>query len=547
MESCDVLIVGGGPIGLALGCELGRRGVNSLLIEAKAGLHDHPRSTVLGPRTMEIFRSWGLANTVIGNGLPMDFPVDVVFTDRLAGHEICRLQYPSKRRVLERAPEIVATYVPLQWSPYAKIIIGQQDLEPLLYAQLQTYPSCRSIFQSELTACSQDADGVTAVVRSPGGSESNIRAKYLVACDGGRSTARRSLGSRMTGANKIAESIGIFFRSKRLLDAIGKPPGFLMWSLARGVNGSFIAINGRDLWMHQRYLLPHEKYEEIDVMAALRGAIGADVDIEVISQWHWAPRELVAEDYRCDRIFLAGDAAHLMSPTGGMGLNTGVGDIYNLAWKLDAVLAGWGGPGLLASYTPERRQVAIRNGEESTHNRRIMQDTMIAGADSSRPGDDGERSREKVASMLPLHRKHFDAVGCYLGDDYYDSPVIVRDGTMLPPHDALVYHARARPGSRLPHFWVDEKHSILDLLGKGFTLLTAAPAELDSLVAEFSRRRVPLSVVVQPAIEMTRYEARHVLVRPDGHVAWRGDSAPDAYGVLTHVTGHQPAEARTCT
>lgn len=489
---------------------------------------------------MEIFRSWGLADTVIAHGLPMDFPVDVVFTDCLAGHEICRLHYPSKREVLARSPETITAYEPLQWSPYAKIIIGQHDLEPLLYAKSKTYASCASCFETEFLDFTRQSDGLTATVRTSIGEERKIQARYLVACDGGRSTVRRLLGTRMTGADKIAESIAIYFRSKGLLGVIGKKPGFLMWSLARGVNGSFIAINGNDLWMHQRYLLPHEKYEEIDVQAALKGAIGADVDLEVLAHYPWAPRELVAEDYRSDRVFLAGDAAHLMSPTGGMGLNTGVGDICNLAWKLEASLAGWGGPAMLESYSLERRRVAVRNGEESTHNRRIMHETMIAGADSGKAGEEGARARAKVQSMLPMHRKHFDAVGCYLGDDYYDSPLVVGDGTPLPPLDAVNYHARARPGSRFPHFWVDSTTSILDRLGSGFTLVTGSPSEADAFVQAFGRRAIPFAIAPLPAREMLRYEARHVLVRPDGHVAWRGDLAVDAEAIARQVTG-QPA------
>src|SRR5262249_6298253 len=152
---------------------------------------------------------------------------------------------------------------------------------------------------------------------------------------------------------------------------------------------------------------------------------------------------------------------------------------------------------------------------------------MLAGADSSSPGEDGAKAREKVRSMLPLHRKHFDAMGCYLGDDYYESPIVVRDGTSLPPHNALEYHARARPGSRFPHYWINETTSILDKLGAGFTLVTESPSELEALVTVFGRRRIPVSVVPQLEGAMVRYEARHVLVRPDGHVAWRGGRSPD--------------------
>ncbi|MBD2750223.1 FAD-dependent monooxygenase [Microvirga sp. BT688] len=534
---CDVLIAGGGPVGLALGSELGRRGIECLVVDSKPGLHDRPRAAVIGPRTVEFFRRWGIADRVLAAGMASDYPIDVVFTDRLIGEELGRLSYPSQGEVRARAPSTLENYPPLDWSPYTKTIIGQQALEPVIYEYFSGLPCCTSAYSTVLTGFAQDEDGVTATVQSSDGTVRKVRAKYLAGCDGGRSDVRRALGIKMSGTNKVGESVNIFFKAPRLIPALGKKPGFLLWSFAPGATGSFLAIAGRELWVFQRYLVAGETFENFDAVAALRSAIGTDIDAEVIDYWNWIPRQLVAETFQSGRVFLAGDSAHLMPPSGGLGLNTGVGDAMNLAWKLDATLRGWGGNELLRSYTSERRPVAVRNSEESANNRAIMHETMHAAVHIQDEGEAGMKARAEFQRLLPLHNKHFDGVGLYLGDDYDGSTVVVPDGSPAPERSALFYSAVARPGRRLPHFWLDDGRSVFDRLGPDFTLITSTPDEIGALVTAFQERGVPLEVLALMKEDMSRYGARHVLVRPDGHVGWRGSELVDSQELVDRVTG----------
>jgi 2-polyprenyl-6-methoxyphenol hydroxylase-like FAD-dependent oxidoreductase len=534
----EVLIAGGGPVGMALACELGRRGIDCLLVDDKPGFHDRPRAAVVGPRTVEFFRRWGIADQVLAAGLPFDFPIDVVFTNRLAQRELGRLSYPSQGAVQARSAATLAAYPPLAWSPYTKTIIGQQALEPVIHACLARYPSVAERRGTKLLGFAADEEGVTATIQGADG-EATVRARYLAACDGGRSEVRRLLGTRMSGSGDVGQSVNIFFRAPGLIPALGKAPGFLLWSFAPGATGSFLAIDGRELWVFQRYLVAGESFQDFDPVAALHGAIGLDVGAVVIDHWHWVPKQLVADSFQSGRVFLAGDAAHLMPPSGGFGLNTGVGDAVNLAWKLAAVLRGWGGPGLLESYTAERRPVAIRNSEESAENRVIMHRTMHAAAHIEDPGEEGAQSLARFAELLPLHDKHFDGVGVYLGDDYGTSAIVVPDGTPEPPRSALRYHALARPGARLPHRWLADGLSILDRLGLDFTLLTAEPEDAAPLAAAMAAIGAETLLLPLDAAGMRDYEARHLLVRPDGHVAWRGDGCADPAAIASVVTGHQ--------
>lgn len=537
-RTTDVLIAGGGPVGLALACELGRRGITAIVVESKSGLHVHPRSTVLSPRTMEYFTTWGMQDSVFDRALPADYPLDVAFTDHLVGREFGRFSYPSIHDMRNATAELEARYPSLTLSRFAKTIIGQNELEPVLLEQARSYEPIEVWFDKSVTSFESTSNDVVVTVDSTDGRTETVTARYLVGCDGGRSVVRKGLDMKMSGAGAVGSSVSIFFRAPELLKVVGKTPAFLFWTFAAGATGSMIAIDGREMWVHSRHLMPGETYENFDPEAAILAAVGQPIDVEVLSYWPWTPRELVADHYMQGRVFLAGDAAHLMSPTGGLGLNTGVGDVVNLAWKLQGVIEGWASPTLLATYEQERRPIAVRNSRESTHNRALMKDTMLS-AQQIAPDDEHGSALAELKASFPKHWKHFDGLGLYLGEDYDGSSAVVPDGTEPVATDALTYDPVARPGRRLPHFWVEQGVSVHDLLSPGFTILEAG-AGLDvtsTLLSAFARFAVPASRVTLSSEHRDRLGASVVVVRPDGHVAWRGDDVGDATRIVETLRG----------
>ena len=310
---------------------------------------------------------------------------------------------------------------------------------------------------------------------------------------------------------------------------------------------TIVAIDGRDRYrMSIVGSADKVEHDEADIRAALRRAVGRDLDYEILSVMRWVRRELVADRYGSSggRVFIAGDAAHLMSPTGGFGMNTGIQDAVDLGWKLEAAARGWAGAHLLASYEIERRPVAVRNVTEasanlvrmlSTRHRRPPPEIFAHGAA-------GDAARADYGAWFTQTMRHeWFTIGFHLGYRYDDSPIIVPDGTAAPPLETATYTQTARPGARAPHAWLPDGRSTLDLFGRGFTLLrlgSDAPSG-ETIVAAAAAAGVPLTVVSLDVPAVTAlYQSRLVLVRPDGHVAWRADAAPaDARALIDRVRG----------
>jgi len=252
----------------------------------------------------------------------------------------------------------------------------------------------------------------------------------------------------------------------------------------------------------------------------------------------WVRRELVADRYGTDRVFIAGDAAHLMSPTGGFGMNTGIGDVVDLGWKLEAVHKGWAGGTLLQSYHAERRPVGLRNVAEASRNLKRMLSTRerLPGPEIFAPGAANDATRKEYGAWFAdVMRKEWFANGVMLGYRYDNSPIVVADDTPAPPDLSHPYVQTARPGARAPHVWLDDGCSTLDLFGKGFTLLRlGADAPSGKSVEHAAQQRgVPLQTIALTEPQaLAVYQCRLVLVRPDGHVAWRADHEPADAGVL---------------
>ncbi len=532
----EVLVVGAGPVGLQVALDLGWRGVECIVLEQgdRSNYTVHPRAAAIGPRTMEFCRRWGFVQEVVDCGFPRDYELSVVYCTSLSGQLLERHPLPS-----------MGALPPLEFSPQNKQRCPQIWFDPILERNLRRFPSVELRQPHRLERFDDGPAGVRAEVtdlRSKARYE--IRARYMVACDGADSPVREALGIGIEGDPTLSYSINVIFRLpgfRRLHDK-GDAERYILVG-PQGTWGNITVIDGRDNW-RVTLIGTREKQDLrlLDAQEVVRRALGReDLPFEIVAIAPWRRREQTAKHMQKGRIFLAGDAVHAMSPTGGFGMNTGASDAVDIGWKIDAVLRGWGAPGLLATYEIERKPVALRNTRSAAQNFHLW----LTQQDCSKILDDtpeGDSVRRTVGRQLKeALAVEWDPWGIHMGYRYEDSPICVPDGTAPPPDDPKVYVQSSRPGSRAPHAWLEDGRSTLDLFGRGFVLLRLGPGAPDAapLVAAAHRRGVPLSVLdlAQPEIA-SLYERRLVLVRPDGHVAWRDDALPrDPMELIERVRG----------
>ena len=526
-KTVPILIVGGGPVGLALAGDLGWRGVRCLLIEQSDGSIYQPRQDFVGIRTMEFCRRWGLVSAVEASPYPRDVPQDNVYVTSLTGYELGRERFPSMGA--EKPPPA---------SPQKRERCPQNMFDPILQAFASSQPSVDLRYRTRLLGFVQERDRVVATVEDLDGARRyEIAAHYIAGCDGARSLVRETLGIGMAGNPAVTYTTNIIFRCPHLVSLHDKGQAYRFIILGtEGVWATIVAINGRDQWRMSIVGSAEPRELTLDeIHAAIWRAVGIDFDYEILTILPWVRRELVADRFRNGRGFILGDAAHAMSPTGGFGMNTGLGDAVDLSWKLAAVLEGWGGPALLDTYEVERRPVGARNVAEASRNLR----RMLAPRHNPALLDDtveGVRVRQEVGREFSDSMRHeWFTLGMHLGYRYEGSPICWPDGTAAPPDDPKTYVPTARPGHRAPHAWLADRRSTLDLFGRGFALLDlgADAADVAALREAAQHRGVPMQAarIDEPHV-LALYERRLVLVRPDGHVAWRDDRAPAEPGRL---------------
>ncbi|RAL16795.1 FAD binding domain-containing protein [Aspergillus homomorphus CBS 101889] len=529
-----VVIIGGGPVGLCLALDLGRRGIHSTLIERQPGTATElqAKASVIDERTMEFCRLLGVRDGIAHAGYPADLPGDTVFCTALSGgHYIGRLSMDSAQTRVRppQAAEMLRRCPQIWFDPVFADAVAKQGMTEVRYS-------------TELVECIQheEAGYVLCRVRNlADGSTEELRAQYVVACDGAGSEVRRSLGIAFEGKD-LGYAISAIVRVDLARHHTFTPGAERFLFLGpEGTWGNFTTIDGRTLW---RFSIVGGKEKRdlktLDMDSLLCKAFGEDagkVEYEILQVVQWRRSQCTADRYHAGRIFLAGDAAHTMSPTGGHGLNTGIGDAMTLSWMLQAMLEGWGGAGLAEAYTAERRPVAQRNGAGSTRNFAIWTDK--AGRDRVlEDGVEADEQRKVLGqSMAASMRQEFQSLGLALGYDYAQSPLVVGDGSAPPPNEPDVYIPSARPGHRAPHHWLAEDKSTLDLFGGGFVLLRlGSEVERDEEITEVAEKiHLPLEIVTLRDPEVIRiYERRLVLVRPDGMVAWRGDELPENLNTL---------------
>jgi 2-polyprenyl-6-methoxyphenol hydroxylase-like FAD-dependent oxidoreductase len=528
-----VLIVGGGPIGLALAADLGRRGIAATLIEQRENKLGPAKMLEVSVRTLEICRQLGIVDQVRNWGFPLDYPLDNAFVTDMQGYEIGRIEGPSLGEA--RSTE---------FSPERGMLCPQTWFDPILQKHARSFPHITIRHQVKLETFEQDDRGVTAIARDQRtGETETIRAQYLIGCDGFVSVVRDLLGIEIRGERHIDWTMNVSLRIPNFFAQHNKTPAIRYVFVGPEGTWSFITlVDGHDLWRLQVVGVDEDKLQAIDIDALVRRAMGRTMAYTAEDKTLWVRKRTVADRFADGRVFLAGDSAHAHPPNGGLGMNTGLQDAFDLGWKLAAVLQGWGGANLLESYDIERRPASARANEVSLSNyRRLIGNVKRKEIHDATP--EGEAARREVGAILvEENRKSWQPVGVHLGYIYNASPIVVPDGTARPEDDTVGYVPTTFPGARAPHAWLTPDVSTLDLFGKGFALLAFADDSTAAFENAAKAVGLPLTVhrIASPEVEVI-YGRRFVLVRPDGHVAWRGDRLPDdAAAVIDTVRGAGP-------
>ncbi|MEU9636342.1 FAD-dependent monooxygenase [Streptomyces tendae] len=526
----QVLVAGGGPVGLAAAVELGRRGVDCLVVEPRATVsRARPRCKTLNVRTMEHLRRWGLADRLRERApLPASWSQDVVFCTSLTGRELSRFT-----GVLGLAPEGDRFPEIGQQAP-------QYVLEEVLREAAEEIAPGRLVLGSKVVGVRQDDDLVSVTVEDGAGQRTVVTADYVIGCDGPRSVVRDEVGACYVGGEALRPNFGMVFESTGLWEHVAHGPAVQYWVVNATAPALVGPLDRTDTWWAIGFGVDRATGER-EARRIIDGLAGRPVEAKILSTDPWTARMQIVDRMRDGRVFLAGDAAHLNPPFGGHGLNTGIGDAVDLGWKLAAVLAGWGGPDVLDSYESERRPVQERVIREATANMRVLSTELLA--DNLDADDEaGARARWAAGARIQETKKaEFHSLDLVLGLRVAASPIIPAE-----PEGA----GSAWTGARLPHLFLEGGRSLYDVLGADLTLLalgqdasvTAVEASVTAVEEAARLRGVPLTVVRLPEQVAAGYAgrlgARLVLVRPDQVVAWLGDEAPeDALALVDTLSG----------
>lgn len=543
----DVAIAGGGPFGLMLAIELGRRGVKAAVFDAKAGTAFNPQANATQARTMEYFRRLGFADEIRRLGLPSDYPTDIAYFTRYGAYEIGRFRLPSSGK----AKSLVASNEGSWTAAEAPHRVSQKFVEPVLLKHARAADDVEVRFGWELTDFHDKGDHVDCTFTSIDGDETErIKAQYLVGADGARSMVRKKLGISYSGAYGQERNFmggrmyAVYLRCPDFYSATRIEPAWMHWTFNEDRRAFMAAVDGKGEYAFHTQLRPGEDEKDISdekVKGLFRQACGCEIDCEVLSHMGWtAGHSLVADSFGSGRVFIGGDAAHLFTPTGGLGYNTAVEDAVNLGWKLAATLAGHTGSALLQSYEFERRKSALRN---TGYARRFADSVGHYVPPSGLEADtqEGEALRSAAGAYLEDHaRREFNIPGVTFGMRYDGSPVLPQSDGPIPEDAANSYTQSGLPGGRAPHWWLADGTSLFDHFGFDWTLLRldGDPPSGEALIEEARHRQLSLKTVELTDPNLADiYGAPLALIRPDQIVAWRGTGTDDPRLVWNRLLG----------
>lgn len=532
MTKTNVLIVGGGPVGMTLAYVLAHYGVGSVLVERNPSTTQHPKMDITNSRSMELFERVGLAERLRAVAVRESQPFDVSWITALNGHELHRFVYPGvgefRRLMHERNDGTMPSQPPMR--------VSQVIIEPVLKQAIDEHPLVDVRFATAFESFTQDKSGVSATVRRADGQAEVIRCDWLIGCDGGGSKVREQLGIGLSGIARVSRRFITHFRSDalNLLQRWGAS-----WHYQSN-KGTLVAQNDLDTWTLLTRFPEGVEFEDVDPSQLITDFVGEPIDHEVLVCNAWWPNLLVADSYGAGRVLLAGDSVHQVIPTGGYGMNTGVGDAYDLGWKLAATIQGFGGAKLLDSYEQERRPVALANCAGSARHNGVR--IQIGGLYNDALHDDPAARAQAAQAIAALGNRENESFGLEMGYCYHASPITLPSSTEVPSADPVAYVPTTLPGARLPSVYLADGSNVHDQLGPWFTLVCTEPCDTAGFVAAAEQLGIPLEV---RNVDVSGHEALYrgpaLLVRPDQHIAWRGlpGDADEAARVLAHTAGRR--------
>ena len=543
--TAEVLIAGGGPVGLTLALDLASRGISSVVAEMRyEGELPSVKCNHVSARSMEIFRRLGLASEIRASGLPDDYDHDVSYRITTTGEELTRIRIAGRADRFTPRDDGPDSLWPTPEPPHR---INQIYLEPILAKAALAHPLITVLFRTEVTGFSQDDSGVTVRMKNlDRETERQVRADLMAGCDGGRSPTRKAMGAKLEGDAVIQRVQSTDIRAPRLIELMKARPAWAMFSLNPRRSGNIYSIDGVERWLVHNYLREDEPdFDSVDRDRALRDILGVgdDFEYEILNYEDWYGRRLVADKVQEGRVFILGDAAHLWVPYAGYGMNAGLADAANLAWLMAAYLKGWAPFEILEAHQRERLPITEQVSRFAMdHCHKMAQQRGSVPANLEDDTDEGKAAREALARRAyDLNVQQYCCGGLNFGYYYDQSHLIAYDGETQPAYSMSEFISSSVPGCRAPHLWLSDGQSLYDAMGQDYVLLRFDTSVDTSAMEEAARaRRMPFSVFDVRSIDplFSAYSHKLVLVRPDQHVAWRGDRLPaDPMSLVDLVRG----------
>jgi 2-polyprenyl-6-methoxyphenol hydroxylase-like FAD-dependent oxidoreductase len=539
-----IVVAGAGPVGMSLAIDAAARGVDVVVLEARqAGEPPSAKCNTVAARTLETFRRLGVSDQVRAAGLPDDFPTDVIYCTAISGYELTRVRQPSR---LERGQP---GFIDSDWAtPEPVVRVSQLYLEPILFRRLLEEPRASVLNQTIVEGYEQDEGGVTAVCRTADGEAVIVRGRFLVGCDGGRSTIRRIMGVSLQGDAGLGRTRSSLIRAPGLRALFGeRRPVWMSWVSNPRIRGTVIAIDGEAVWLVHRSLGARQtEFADLDFDQSIRDVLGVGPDFswEVLNHEDWVGRRLVAERFRDGAVFIAGDAAHLWVPFAGYGMNAGVADAMSLSWMLCAVAKGWAPESLLNAYEAERQPITDQVSRLAIG--KVMENAAVLGAGAVPPtieeaGPAGDDLRATLGARLrEINLAQFAPAGLNFGYFYDRSPIIAYDGETAPAYDMGSVTPSTVPGCRMPHFWIGPDRSVYDALRPDYTLVRfRADVDARPLLAAAEAAGLPLTLLdLAPPNQPDVFRHPLMIVRSDQTIAWRGhEPPPDPAALVDRLRG----------